>query len=419
MKRIYIVLLFVNITMPILNSQWLQQTIPNSGQILDMVFLNKDTGYVADNNYKLHRTTNGGNNWIAAFNFRFRKLESADSHSIYGLLWNSSKLYRSYDAGFTWDSISIAGTSFYNVSFINKDTGWISTNTGICKTTNGGLNIQLVSNQFPATYENVKIKMIKHQVGANFYGYIFTSGPIMNGIYVTTNSGNNWIQSLNVGGVMEMTILNKDTAWASATNPLSNSRIYRTTDNGSNWTIQYLNNQYFTSKIFFIDRFNGWCGISDTSFTYAILATTNGGENWGFQALPINYSEVIHFVNSSTGWVMSLSQIAKTTNGGGNISYSSLVPVGNEIPESYFLSQNYPNPFNPVTNIEFFLPKQSFVKLIIYNLLGSEIETLVSEELSPGRYNSSWDAAKYSSGVYYYKLITDNYTETKKMVLIK
>ncbi|GEM_PF-975403 len=101
---------------------------------------------------------------------------------------------------------------------------------------------------------------------------------------------------------------------------------------------------------------------------------------------------------------------------------STVIGINNitsEVSDKYDLSQNYPNPFNPVTNIEFEIPKKSFVKLIIYDLLGSEMETLVSEDLSPGKYSSSWDASKYSSGVYYYKLVTDSYSESKKMVLIK
>lgn len=104
------------------------------------------------------------------------------------------------------------------------------------------------------------------------------------------------------------------------------------------------------------------------------------------------------------------------------IQYGQIVGTesnGEFIPVKYSLFQNFPNPFNPVTNIEFDLPEKSFVKLIIYGILGNEIEYLVKEELLPGKYNSLWDASKYSSGVYYYQLITDTYTETKKMVLIK
>jgi hypothetical protein len=83
------------------------------------------------------------------------------------------------------------------------------------------------------------------------------------------------------------------------------------------------------------------------------------------------------------------------------------------------LSQNYPNPFNPQTKIKFAVPKASFIKLIIYDLLGREVTTLVNEELRPGTYEADWDGSNYSSGVHFYKIIAGDYTETKKMVLMK
>jgi hypothetical protein len=96
------------------------------------------------------------------------------------------------------------------------------------------------------------------------------------------------------------------------------------------------------------------------------------------------------------------------------------------IPNSYALYQNYPNPFNPTTNIEFSIPKSEFVTLKIYNVLGEEVATLVSERLTAGRYNYDWparssggDASGMASGVYFYKLGAGVFVQTKKMLLIK
>lgn len=88
-------------------------------------------------------------------------------------------------------------------------------------------------------------------------------------------------------------------------------------------------------------------------------------------------------------------------------------------PEKFSLSQNYPNPFNPATNIKFDLPKSGFVKLTIYDALGREVTTLINSEMKAGSYNANWDASSYSSGIYFYKLETGDFVETKKMVLIK
>jgi len=92
---------------------------------------------------------------------------------------------------------------------------------------------------------------------------------------------------------------------------------------------------------------------------------------------------------------------------------------GNNVPEDFKLFQNYPNPFNPVTNIKFDIPKSTFVELTVYNLLGSKVEVLVSRVLESGNYTVDWDASKYSSGIYFYKLSADNFVQTRKMTLIK
>lgn len=93
--------------------------------------------------------------------------------------------------------------------------------------------------------------------------------------------------------------------------------------------------------------------------------------------------------------------------------------LSNELPSLYFLGQNYPNPFNPMTKLKFQIPNPGFVKLIIHDALGREIAVLVNEHLYPGTYEFDWNALNYPGGVYFYKLETDGFTETKRMMLIK
>lgn len=102
-----------------------------------------------------------------------------------------------------------------------------------------------------------------------------------------------------------------------------------------------------------------------------------------------------------------------------NLCMLGIEPVSNEIPIRFELSQNYPNPFNPVTKIKFELVRESSVKLMIYDLSGREIETLVNQNLKAGIYEVAWDASDYPSGVYYYKMSAGEYSATKKMVLVK
>jgi Tol biopolymer transport system component len=159
-----------------------------------------------------------------------------------------------------------------------------------------------------------------------------------------------------------------------------------------------------------------------------IMKTSNGGENWGIQyylLYPPNYYS-IYMLNSNTGWVVgSDGYILKTTDGGGPILVGYM-NGNNSFEYNFSLSQNYPNPFNPSTAIKFDLPKSSQVQILVYDILGREVQQLLNEEKIPGSYEVTWDGSNFASGIYFYKIIisqagssTDDYVETKKMVLLK
>ncbi len=93
--------------------------------------------------------------------------------------------------------------------------------------------------------------------------------------------------------------------------------------------------------------------------------------------------------------------------------------ISNEIPEKFSLYQSYPNPFNPSTTIKFDIPKSANVNMTIYDMLGREVETLVNGELKAGTYKADWNASNFASGVYFYKLTSDGFSVTKKMILMK
>jgi len=94
-------------------------------------------------------------------------------------------------------------------------------------------------------------------------------------------------------------------------------------------------------------------------------------------------------------------------------------PVNNTVPEVYSLSQNYPNPFNPSTNIKFSIPQAGNVKMVVFDVLGREVTTLVNEFRQAGNYVVDFNASLLSSGVYFYRIDAGNFTETKKMLLVK
>jgi hypothetical protein len=100
-------------------------------------------------------------------------------------------------------------------------------------------------------------------------------------------------------------------------------------------------------------------------------------------------------------------------------SVIGIYPISTLIPAEYYIEQNYPNPFNPVTKIKFGLPKSSYVKFHVYDILGQEIELLVNQTLEAGTYEIQWNGGKYPSGVYFYRIEAGSFTKTAKMILAK
>jgi ligand-binding sensor domain-containing protein len=91
----------------------------------------------------------------------------------------------------------------------------------------------------------------------------------------------------------------------------------------------------------------------------------------------------------------------------------------NVLPNGFMLYQNYPNPFNPTTTIDYSIPKESFVTIKVYDALGREVTTLVSEEKNTGEYSVKFNGSKLASGIYFYKITAGSFVQTKKMILMK
>ncbi len=98
---------------------------------------------------------------------------------------------------------------------------------------------------------------------------------------------------------------------------------------------------------------------------------------------------------------------------------TGITPISGEVPDRPFLYQNYPNPFNPKTAIKFQITDAAVVKIAVYDLLGKEIAVLVDKPLNAGTYQAQWDASQYPSGIYYYKISAKDFSDSKKMILIK
>jgi hypothetical protein len=98
---------------------------------------------------------------------------------------------------------------------------------------------------------------------------------------------------------------------------------------------------------------------------------------------------------------------------------TGIEPINNLVPDAYCLTQNYPNPFNPTTMIKFGIPKSGMVKLSVFDILGREVAIILNSELKAGNYEINFNASQLAAGVYFYKLSSGDFTDTRKMILVK
>jgi len=176
-------------------------------------------------------------------------------------------------------------------------------------------------------------------------------------------------------------------------------------------------------------------GPADTEWSYSASGFYSNHLG-GNQRLANGNTMISESTSGNLFEVTSAGNIVWSFSPGGQIvrvlrygfDYPGLVAVSNittSIPENYDLSQNYPNPFNPVTTIKYELPKQEKVTMKVYDILGNEVRTLIdNESRNPGQHSVVWDG-KFNSGlnaatgVYFYKLVSENFTKTMKMILAK
>lgn len=170
-----------------------------------------------------------------------------------------------------------------------------------------------------------------------------------------------------------------------------------------------------------------WTDNSGNETGFKIERSTNAGINWSL----INTigSNITSYSDSNLIHTTIYHYRIYAYNQAGNSAYSNIAfdttfaPVGiinnSQLPKEYNLFQNYPNPFNPKTNIQFDIPTSGFTKITIYDILGCKVIVLVNQELQAGSYKTDWDGTDYPSGIYFYRLETDSYKESKRMILVK
>lgn len=208
----------------------------------------------------------------------------------------------------------------------------------------------------------------------------------------------------------------------------SGGDIMKTTDGGATYTSvvppSILPTSFAVITMNSLKDASGTIRMSTQGDTSRLFKTTNLGTTWIRESIPsqasVSTEQIQHmqFVNANLGF----AALGGTSGNGGLIKYTGTNGINSNTgitPSEYKLEQNFPNPFNPSTTIRFSLPTAGFVTLKVYNSLGKEVVTLVSEKMSAGYQEVSYDASHLNSGIYFYRINSNGFTDTKKMVLVK
>ncbi len=422
---------------------WYQQFMPNIGGRLinDITFTDSLNGYVVTNEISdssfILRTTSGGDNWFLSHfdtgicSYYSIQFINQSTGFVSGYIYDGStfKIVKTTNGGINWYYINSAfDVVALDMHVLNQDTIWLvdggSATGGVFRTTNGGTSWQ---NQLNVGSLNPgKIYMFDRNLG--FVSE--TTGQILRR---TSNSGVNWTTLPTAGAFTDMYFINSLTGWK--TGAPGGPGLRKTTDGGLNWFDLPLpgGGNIFAPQIEKISVLNkdtiwgvGAQILTGSGIRGMINRSTDGGITWLFQVPDSSYNNnkyyFINFYNKQNGWAyLNFSRGIHTTTGGDPIWLTPLTQISSEVPVYYNLFNNFPNPFNPNTKIKYSVKRQtSNVKLVVFDITGKEIINLVDDAQTAGTYKVDWNAAGYSSGIYFYSLIINSSViDTKKMVLLK
>ncbi|MFI5252253.1 MAG: YCF48-related protein [Bacteroidota bacterium] len=429
---------------------WTTQSPGTQYAIFSTYFFDANNGWVSADYGGIAHTTNGGANWT----LQSSSVTNNTLRSVFALpdgnrLWvggdNGTILYTS-DGGTTWsnqfaDSNSISGFFFRNAN-LGYAVGY-GHGGRYTKTTDGGANWIILNRPTGDDPDAVYFTddLTGYAVGSagtivktidggtswtqenssttkNLSGVYFIdsftgiavgdSGKIL----MTTIGGTTWMPEISgtFNNLHDVVFSDANTGTAVG----NNGTILRTTNGGTVWFSQPSGTTENLYGVSLTDANHGTV-VGEGG---AILRTTNGGVTWTRQ--PSGKAGTIRgvaFSSTNTGTVVGDNgAIIRTTSGGALAVRGGSYP---SIPIGFELKQNYPNPFNPTTLINYQLPAAGRVSLKVYDILGREIATLVDGAQTPGDHFIQWDGSSLPSGVYFYRIQSGLYSETKKLLLMR
>lgn len=423
MKNFLLVLFFIIQT---LNAQWVKSGL-ESGHIASIISHNKNI-YAGTYGGVFLSTNNGLNwnvlQWEPASYTDVATLVSKDTNLFAGAIWRypgggSGAIFRSTNNGASWSRIIDDGLTSYPISALSVSGNnivamgsWGGIYQAICLSTNNGTNWTL-------THESYDVYCLAANDSNLFVGTKKT------GVERSTDNGISWTfvnsglpkleyDSIQYKGVTSLVII--DTNFFAS---IYGGGVFRSTNNGTNWTP--INAPFSEFSEMIQVGMNIFAGTHHTDINRnrigsGIFLSTDDGTSWN----SVNAGLTDTTVNTIS--VLGSNLFAGTNSGVWRRPLSEMTAVRDEeryLPKTFSLSQNFPNPFNPSTTIRYSLPSSAHVRLTVYNLLGQVVSELVNEEQSAGWKEVRWNATGFSCGIYFYKLHTGSYVQTKKCLMVK
>ncbi len=436
-------------------SQWVQTAgTPQGSGITGMVYMPSpyewilvSTGSVSGGQPGgIRRSSNGGETWDNLIDcYIARTIILGKNSLVFASIWNYPAqyegIYRYSING--WEPLFNFTSNGNNIfSLLNPADSLLfaGTRTGILRSTNYGVNFAFSNNGIPPNSWVLDIAVDSTGI---------VGAATTNGVFISTNSGNSWMQTNGIPSSDTITSIGFQTI---LTDNNTDRVMYCFGYSIGNQNLVFEaseNTTYLAAVIHGLTGTNsydeGHCispALGAMEYTWKVSRPINPSQPGGGvyqstnncqsftplnEGLPNNPkgSSIVAVNNTSPrgNSVDLFCGLFENSNNGAKV-FKRTVPIGiqqisSEVPKRFSLSQNYPNPFNPVTNVKFQMPKSGFVKLVVFDALGRELETLVNQQLTAGTYNADWNAANYTSGVYFYKLTSEGFTETKRMILIK
>lgn len=365
------------------------------------------------------------------------------------------KVLRTTNAGVNWNLSTITGApDLYVITAIDANTALVSgsaANTFVYKTTDGGANWTQVFTQTGGFIDVIA------QVQSASQGIFLLGDPVGGrwSFWKSTNNGSTFDstglayipQAGSEGGFNNSYAYYRypsgtDYFWFGT----NNTRIYRVSG-GTSYSVET------TTGLISVDVIKMGEGVNGFTGGASMLATNDSGNTWFAYTVPgtgnitgifgvtpyVYYCRGTSIYSSTDGgltYALQYTAPAGTYNHMARGSYYAWAvrsnggisritnPIGiqnisSDVPAKFRLEQNYPNPFNPSTNIKFDIPVKTNVKIIVTDIIGRTVGELFNGNVSAGIYETKWDGSNFASGIYFVRMTTDNYSDTKKIVLLK